>query len=128
MFYEEMQTIVDRAAALLPDPPGPGNPEGYARWAALTIDTGCQLARILDADKGLIRSLLGDGGWTQAVCRQRRILLLRVALCAALRIRQGEPLESGVRWQQPAKGSIIVYGAVESPRRSTLLPDWLDAA
>jgi hypothetical protein len=40
MFYDEMQATVNRAAQLVPEPPAPGNAEGYARWAALTLDIG----------------------------------------------------------------------------------------
>lgn len=80
MFYDEMQVTVDRAAALLPDPPQPGDPEGYARWEALTLDTGRLLARVLDADIGQLRALMEDDRVTPVGCRPRRRLLLRVAL------------------------------------------------
>jgi hypothetical protein len=83
MRYEDMQVLVDQAAELLPEPPLPGNRDGYAGWTALTIDTGCQLARILGADTALLRSLLDEDQWTPAACRQRRRLLLSVALYTA---------------------------------------------
>src|SRR5215470_3369688 len=96
MFYEEVRAIVDRAAELLPEPPHPRISGAYGRWAELVADTGRRLARILDSDTDLIRSLLADERNEQnehsgpAPYHQRRGLLLRVALLAALEMRHAE--------------------------------------
>jgi hypothetical protein len=107
MVYEETQVIVDRAAELLPDPPRPDNSAGYAGWAALTIDTGCQLARVLGADADLIRSLSRDERRTPVASRPRRRLLLKVALFAALEESTGEWTAGGIPRRPMIVGSVI---------------------
>jgi hypothetical protein len=104
-----MQTIVDQAAELLPEPPRPGNREGYAGWTALTIDTGYQLARVLGGDPDLLRSLLDDDCWTPVGCRERRRLLLGVALYTA---RQQHKEFAAAR---PVIAGRVVAAAAEGP-------------
>lgn len=126
MFYDEMQVTVDRAAAMLPDPPRPGNLEGYARWEALTLDTGRLLARVLRCDVGLLKALIGDEGLTPVECRQRRRLLLRVALLWACQMSQGQPREPGLpnhHWS----GSTSNTATSPIPLPSLTSPIWLEA-
>lgn len=123
MYYEEMQVTVDRAAALLPAPPRPGNLEGYARWEALTLDTGRLLARVLGADVSLLKALIDDEYLTPADCRQRRRLLLRVALLWACQTTQDKSWEPGTPYQKRpgnAAGRTV-------PLSSSARPIWLDA-
>jgi hypothetical protein len=127
MLFEEMQVIVDRAAELLPDPPGPCDPQGYASWAALTVDTGYRLARLLGADAGLCRSLSDDEHWTPVACRQRRRLLLDVAMLAALRMNKSDFAEAGSH-RPPLIVGNVVESAVVSPRLPAPRAHWLDAA
>ena len=129
MFYEEMQATVDRAAELLPEPPSAGNPEGYARWEALTLDTGRQLARVLDADIGLLKTLMGDESWTPLAYRQRRRLLLRVALFAACQIARREHAEPGLPFHHSFGSGGIARAAADSLGRPLSLsrPAWLEA-
>lgn len=117
MFYEEMRVTVDRAAELLPEPPCSGSAEIYERWEALTLDAGRRLARLLNADIGLLRTLMDDEFSTPAACRQRRRLLLRVAELAACQPRKGESVRLGVPTRRsPAEGMFV-------PRQA-----WLDAS
>lgn len=114
MFYDEMQVTVDRAAELLPDPPRPGNPEGYARWEALTLDTGRLLARLLGADIDLLKSLIDDEYLTPVQWRHRRRLLLRVALLWACQTVQRQPAELGTPYRPGSRTAGIAQGAADS--------------
>jgi hypothetical protein len=129
MFYEEMQVTVDRAAELLPDPPRPGNLEGYARWEALTLDTGRLLARLLGADIDLLRSLIDDETLTPVQWRQRRRLLLRVALLWACQTVQRKPAELGTAYRHGSRSAGIAQRTADSSVPVPLIarPIWLDA-
>jgi hypothetical protein len=117
MFYEEMRVTVDRAAELLPEPPCPGSAEVYERWEALTLDAGRRLARLLNADIGLLRTLMDDEFSTPARCRQRRRMLLRVAVLAACQPVKRETVRLGaLRRRTPVEG-------IFAPRQA-----WLDAS
>jgi hypothetical protein len=120
MFYEDVQAVVDRAAELLPEPPRPGDWQARARWEDLLIATGRRLATLLDADTDLLRSLMGEERCLPAACRQRRGLLLRVALCSTLEMRKATLPASGVCRLQPAEGSASAHSVLEAPRRLTL--------
>jgi hypothetical protein len=126
MFYDEMQVTVDTAAAMLPDPPPPGNLEGCVRWEALTLDTGRLLARVLKADIGLLKTLIDDDCLTPVECRQRRRLLLRVALLWACQMTQGKPRGLGLphhHWSGSADNTTI--SPTPLPSLTSLV--WLDA-
>jgi hypothetical protein len=126
MFYDEMQVTVDAAAAMLPDPPPPGNLEGYARWEALTLDTGRLLARVLRADIGLLKTLIDDECLTPVECRQRRRLLLCVALLWACQMAQGKPRGVGLPYHHWL-GSANNTTTSSMPLPSLTSPVWLDA-
>jgi hypothetical protein len=127
MLYEEVQYLIDRAAELLPDPPSPGNAEGYAGWAALTLGTGCRLARILGADTDLLWSLSRDEHWTPFAWRQRRRLLLRVALYAALQAGKHDSGHAGIPRQRLVVGHVVATATPDS-RLPAHRPGWLDVA
>jgi hypothetical protein len=114
MRYLDMQDLVDQAAQLLPEPPRAGNHDGYAGWTALTIDTGTRLAAILGGDPHTLRSLLDDDHWTPVACRQRRRLLLTVALYTA-RQRHKEPA-------RPCRPRVVVGNVVEATVSRTRSP------
>jgi hypothetical protein len=120
MFYEDAQAIVDRAAELMPEPPRSGDLDGCARWEDLVVATGRRLALVLDADAGLLRSLMGEERPIPAGCRQRRGLLLHVALCTTLGMRKAEFTASGVPCLQVVAGSVAARSVVEVPRPLTL--------
>jgi hypothetical protein len=120
MFYEDVQDVVDRAAELLPEPPRPGDLEGRARWEDLLIATGRRLATVIDADTDLLMSLMGEERWVPAACRQRRKLLLRVALCSTLETSKPTSPAAGVRRPQLAEGSVVASSVLEAPRQLTL--------
>jgi hypothetical protein len=111
MRYEEMQILVDQAAELLPNPPGPGDRDGYVGWRELTVDTGRQLARALGADPDLLRSLLTDDDWTPVSCRPRRRLLLSVALYSARQLTGDTAGRSAARPRRAIAGDIIAAAA-----------------
>jgi hypothetical protein len=111
MFYDEMQATVNRAAELLPEPPAPGNAEGYARWAALTLDIGRRLACLLEADTGLLSALIGDECTAPVACRG---LLLRVALLSARHMAGSKATQvRQLGWPQSAERPIWM-GAIPS--------------
>jgi hypothetical protein len=120
MFYEEMRWTVDRAAELLPEPPRWDNPEGYARWEALTLDTGRRISRMVNANTGMLRALMDDELCTPVACRQRRKMLLRVALLAARQSEAGKHL--GVPAHRTTMGRATVVGEIVESRST-----WLSA-
>jgi hypothetical protein len=93
----------------------------------LTIDTGYRLARLLGADTGLCRSLSDDERCTPVIFRQRRRLLLDVAMFAALRMKKGEFAGTGSRRPPLIVGNVVASAAV-SPRLPAPRAHWLDAA
>jgi hypothetical protein len=107
MRYEEMQELVDQVAELLPNPPGRGDRDGYAGWTELAIDTGRQLARVLGPDPDLLRSLLADDGWAPVACRQRRRLLLTVALYTVRQLTRVAGADSADRPRRVVVGDIL---------------------
>lgn len=120
MFYGDAQAIVGRTAELMPEPPSSGYPDGYARWEDLVIATGRRLALVLDADTELLRSLTGEERPMPAGCRQRRGLLLQVALCTTLEMRKAKLTASSAPCLQVAADSVVTKSVVEVPRPLTL--------
>jgi hypothetical protein len=111
MCYEEVQAIVAQVAELLPEPPCRGNAGAYGQWEDLTIDTARRLARLLDADTGLIRSLIAGEQRATAAGRDRRVLLLRVTLLTALQLRKAEPAPPSFRGGRAPRGAIRLVAA-----------------
>jgi hypothetical protein len=116
MCYEEIRLTVDRAAELLPEPPRWDNPDGYARWEALTLDTGRRISRMVNADIDLLRELMDDEFCTPVACRQRRKMLLRVALLAAWQPPASEPKHLGVLPHRMTAGRSTVPGEIVESR------------
>lgn len=128
MLYEEARMLMDRAAELLPEPPGLDDAEAYGWWEALTLDTCRRLARVLRADADLITAVMNDESQMPESRRRRRRLLSRMTLLAATQMSATEPVAAPFRCTRLADGTIVVTPAGETGRRQAPGPVWAAAA